>query len=386
MLEEYTEGRSIPDIIRLGWETSGFADKITWEDLNEKGYYVVPTDPDWENIPAGLIEFYEDPEKTPAQTPTGKLEFYSTGLAEHFPDDPERPPVPQWIPEGESHQETIGTERSKKYPLLVMSNHPRWGVHSQHDDVTWFREIDTCKIRGADGYQYHPLWMHPADAAARGIKHGDVVSIYNERGVVLAGAYVTERIIPGAVGMDHGAKYDPIVPGEIDRGGVINTIVPRNCTSKNTVGMVVSGFLVEVEKTDLEALRRSTPTRSRGSVTSRRSVSRRNDGILIAQDRRKHAGRPLQVRSDRSERSPTASRTCGKRRRATSRPPCGSIPTSCRARSISTSAGCTLSDRPATTGRTRTTPPRSWPSWVAIPRIPMICAARWSTGWTARSR
>ena len=68
--------------------------------------------------------------------------------------------------------------------------------------------------------------MNPADAAARGIKHGDVVSIFNERGMVLAGAYVTERIIPGAVSMDHGAKYDPIVPGEIDRGGVINTIVP----------------------------------------------------------------------------------------------------------------------------------------------------------------
>ena len=54
-----------------------------------------------------------------------------------------------------------------------------------------------------------------------------MVSIYNERGTVLAGAYVTERIMPGAVGIDHGAKYDPIVPGEIDRGGVINTIVPR---------------------------------------------------------------------------------------------------------------------------------------------------------------
>ena len=37
---------------------------------------------------------------------------------------------------------------------------------------------------------------------------------------VLAGAYVTERIMPGAVGMDHGAKFDPIVPGEFDRGGV----------------------------------------------------------------------------------------------------------------------------------------------------------------------
>ena len=250
---------TIPEIIKLGWEKSGSADQISWEELNEKGYYVVPTDPDWEKIPSGLIEFYEDPENHPLSTPTGKLEFCSTGLAEHFPDDDERPPVPKWIPQGESHEETIGTERSKKYPLLVMSNHPRWGVHSQHDDVTWLREIETCKIRGADGYQYHPLWMNPADAQARGIKNGDVVSIFNERGTVLAGAFVTQRIMPGAVGIDHGAKYDPIVPGEIDRGGVINTIVPRNSTSKNTVGMAVSGFLVEVEKTDLESLRAKYP-------------------------------------------------------------------------------------------------------------------------------
>ena len=259
MLEEYTGGLTIPEIIKLGWEHSGSADKISWEELNEKGYYVIPTDPDWEKIPAGLIDFYEDPEKHPLSTPTGKLEFYATGLAEHFPDDEERPPVPHWIPEGESHEETIGTERSKKYPLLVMSNHPRWGVHSQHDDITWFREIETCKVKGPDGYQYHPLWMSPVDAKSRGIKHGDVVSIYNERGTVLAGAYITERIMPGAVGIDHGAKYDPIVPGEIDRGGVINTIVPRNTTSKNTVGMAVSGFLVEVEKTDLEEMRRKYP-------------------------------------------------------------------------------------------------------------------------------
>ena len=130
MLEEYTGGLTIPEIIKLGWEHSGSADKISWEELNEKGYYVIPTDPEWEKIPAGLIEFYEDPEKYPLTTPTGKLEFYATGLAEHFPDDEERPPVPHWIPKGVSHQETLGTERAKKYPLLVMSNHPRWGVHS----------------------------------------------------------------------------------------------------------------------------------------------------------------------------------------------------------------------------------------------------------------
>jgi hypothetical protein len=259
LLQEYTEGRSVADLIKLGYETSGVADRISWEEFNEKGYYVVPPDPDWEKIPAGLVEFYEDPEKHPLSTPTGRLEFYSTGLAEHFPDDEERPPVPHWVPEGVSHQETVGTKRSKKYPLLVVSNHPRWGVHAQHDDMIWLREIETCKVRGADGYQYQPLWLNAADAEARGIRHGDVVSVFNERGVVLAGAFVTERIMPGAVGIDHGAKYDPIVPGEIDRGGAINTITPRNPTSKNTVGMAVSGFLVQVEKADLEGLRAKYP-------------------------------------------------------------------------------------------------------------------------------
>ena len=100
MLEEYTGGMTVPEIIRDGYEHSGLADKISWEELNQKGYYVVSPDPEWEEIPAGLIEFYEDPQKHPLSTPTGKVEFYSTGLAEHFPDDPERPPVPHWIPEG----------------------------------------------------------------------------------------------------------------------------------------------------------------------------------------------------------------------------------------------------------------------------------------------
>jgi hypothetical protein len=60
--------------------------------------------------------------------------------------------------------------------------------------------------------------------------------------------------MPGVVYMDHGARYDPIVPGELDRGGAINTITPHNTTSRNATGMVVSSFLVEVKKTDLDKL------------------------------------------------------------------------------------------------------------------------------------
>ncbi len=259
LLEEYTEGKSIEEWIRLGYETSGVQDMVSWEELKEKGYYVIPTDPEWKKYHHGLIDFYENPEENPLTTPTGKIEFYATGLAKHFPDDDERPPVPHWIPYGESHQESLLHPKAKKYPLLIVSNHPRWGVHSQHDDITWLREIPTCKIRGPDGYQYHTVWIHPVDAAERNIEDGDVVKIYNDRGTILAGAYVTERIMPGVINIDHGAKYDPIVPGELDRGGATDTIAPHKITSRNATGMATSGYLVEVERADLGELMKKYP-------------------------------------------------------------------------------------------------------------------------------
>ena len=206
-----------------------------------------------------MRNFAEDPEHNPLSTPTGKLEFYSQRLAEHFPDDKERPPVPHWIERGESHDERLSGDRAKKYPFLCVSNHPRWRVHSQHDDMQWLREIQTCKIVGPDGYAYQTMWLNPIDAAKKGIKTGDVVKIFNERGGVLAGAYVTERLMPGVVYIDHGARYDPIVPGELDRGGAINTITPRMTSSKNATGMVSGGFLVDVERVNLDEMREKYP-------------------------------------------------------------------------------------------------------------------------------
>jgi len=259
LLEEYTDGKSVEEWIKTGFEASGVQDKISWEEIKEKGYYVIPTAPDWEQDPAGLIKFYQDPERNPLKTPSGKVEFYSQNLAKYFPCDEERPPVPHWIPYGESHQESLLHAKAKAYPLLMVSNHPRWGVHSQHDDITWFREAPTCKVRGPDRYQYQPAWIHPVDATRRGIADGDVVNIYNDRGAILCGAYVTERIMPGSVSVDHGSKYDPIVPGELDRGGATDSIAPHKLTSRNATGMATSGFLVEVERADLAELMKKYP-------------------------------------------------------------------------------------------------------------------------------
>jgi anaerobic selenocysteine-containing dehydrogenase len=259
LLEKYTGGKSVEELIKLSFDTSGIQDKISYEEFQKKGYFVVPTNPDWKKFPVGLQQFCEDPEKHPLKTPSGKIEFFSQNLAKYFPDDKGRPPVPHWIEKGEGHDERLSSGRTCYYPLILMSNHGRWRVHAQCDDITWTREAPTCKIQGPDGYMYEPLWINPGDASARGIENGDIITVFNERGAVLGGAYVTERIMPGVVYMDHGARYDPIVPGELDRGGAINTITPHNLTSRNATGMVVSSFLVEVMSVDLDQLRKKYP-------------------------------------------------------------------------------------------------------------------------------
>jgi anaerobic selenocysteine-containing dehydrogenase len=261
LLKDYTQGKSVADWIRHGFEKSGIKKFITWEEFKEKGHYVIPNDPDWKNNEIGLRNFANEPEKYPLSTPSGKMEFYSQRLADHFPDDRERPPVPHWVEGGTgwSHDERRGGERARKYPFLCLSNHPRWRVHSQHDDMQWLREIQTCKVIGPDGYAYQTMWINPKDAEKKGIKTGDVVKAFNERGATLVGAYVTERIMPGVIYVDHGARWDPIVVGELDRGGAINTLTPRMRTSKNAAGMVSGGFLLDVERVNLDELMKQFP-------------------------------------------------------------------------------------------------------------------------------
>jgi molybdopterin guanine dinucleotide-containing S/N-oxide reductase-like protein len=247
--EEYTGGKTVKEWIKYFFDEGfGLSDFISWEEFSEKEYFVFSTAPDWEKDPPGLRKFYDDPEANPLPTPSGKLEFYSERLAKHFPNDNERPPIPKWIEKGITHDERVTSERARMFPLLMMSNHGRWRVHAQCDDISWTREAPTCKVKGSDGYMYEPLWIHPSTAAERGIENGDIVKAYNERGAVLGGALVWERMMPGVVYMDHGARCDWIIPGKLDRGGAINLISPLGTISKNCVGQATSGYLVDVEK------------------------------------------------------------------------------------------------------------------------------------------
>ena len=171
MYESVTGGETVEDKIRRGFEGSGIQNRISYDEFLQKECYVVPTAKDWEGDKAGFQRFYEDPERFPLSTPSGKIEYYAPRLAEHFPDDGERPPYPHWIEKGETHpDERLSTPRAQKYPFLLVSNHPHWRLHSQMDDCTWLREIETCKVMGPDGYRYEPVWINPVDAARLGVR------------------------------------------------------------------------------------------------------------------------------------------------------------------------------------------------------------------------
>jgi trimethylamine-N-oxide reductase (cytochrome c) len=253
-------GQTYEERARIGFETSGIEDRLTWEEFQEKKVYVVPTAKDWEDDAAGFYNFYKWPEHYPLSTPSGLLEYDSPRLAEAFPDDDERGPYPKWIEKGETHpDERLSTSRAEKYPFLIVSNHPHFRMHSQMDDCAWLREIKMCKVKGPDGYAYEPVWINPKDAKKLDVSSGDIVKIFNERGWTMGGVIVTSRIMEQVVLQDHGARIDPIEPGISDRGGTNNLIAPKAIISKNCAGEVTSGYLVGIEKVDVFELARHYP-------------------------------------------------------------------------------------------------------------------------------
>ena len=118
-----------------------------------------------------------------------------------------------------------------------MSNHPRWGVHSQHDDITWLREIETCKVKGPDGYQYQPLWMNPTDAAARGIKNGDVVTHLSTSGAPCSPAPTSPSgSCPGSWASTTGPSTTPSSRARSTGAGPSTPSSRATTTSKNAAG------------------------------------------------------------------------------------------------------------------------------------------------------
>jgi trimethylamine-N-oxide reductase (cytochrome c) len=104
-------------------------------------------------------------------------------------------------------------------------------------------------------WYYWIVRMNPRDAAARGIKQHDLVKVYNDRGAVICAAVLTERLAPGiAHSFESSALYEPMgEPGRsVDRGGVVNLLMPHRSQTKSTHALAGSHALVEIELWDGE--------------------------------------------------------------------------------------------------------------------------------------
>ncbi len=115
-------------------------------------------------------------------TKSGKCEFYSETLQKQGLD-----PLPDYIAPIESQQ--TAPELAKKYPLQVISPPAHNFLNSSFANLPSFLKL------AKEPY----LDIHPDDAGVRGIKDGDMVSIFNERGRFSARARVTRKARNGVV-------------------------------------------------------------------------------------------------------------------------------------------------------------------------------------------
>lgn len=195
-----------------------------FEEFKRKGVHRI-------KLPEPIVAFrkqIEDPGNHPFDTPSGKIEIYSQRVADL--DNPLCPPIPKYLNTPEDRSDPL----FQKYPLQLITPHPRNRVHSELFKVDWLREVEP-----------HVIWINPVDAEPRNIKDGDEVHAFNDRGRVAIRAWVTERIISGVVSIFEGAWYDPDENG-VDRGGCANTLTRDGYSGGGAA--VMNTCLVQVEK------------------------------------------------------------------------------------------------------------------------------------------
>lgn len=167
------------------------------------------TDEPW--IP--FEDFRKDPVKNPVPTPSGKLEIFSKALWDIsnewiLPKGQVITALPEYTPPNEGLEDPL----RKKYPLQMITTHPKQRVHSCYGNVDWLKEIAPQQ-----------LWINTIDARERGIAHGDRIRVFNDRGVVEVMAKVTPRMMPGVLSLPEGAWFTPDANG-VDQEGAAHTL------------------------------------------------------------------------------------------------------------------------------------------------------------------
>jgi len=114
--------------------------------------------------------------------------FVKTGRMEFYKEEDRFLQLGEQVPTYKPPFEADSQEARHKFPLVLLSPHSRWRVHSTFSNQPWLLEINGGKPQ---------VELHPDDASQRGIKDGDAVELFNDRGRTTLWAHVTERTRPG---------------------------------------------------------------------------------------------------------------------------------------------------------------------------------------------
>ncbi len=160
--------------------------------------------------------FRENPAANPLDTPSGKIEIYSSALADiaahwQLPEGDVIHPLPVYSPGFEQVSDPLRAQ----YPLQLTGFHYKSRTHSTYGNVDVLQAA--CRQQ---------VWINPQDAQARGINDGDLVRVWNARGEARIEAKVTPRIMPGVVALGEGAWYQPDAQG-VDHAGSINVLTTQ---------------------------------------------------------------------------------------------------------------------------------------------------------------
>lgn len=187
---------------------------ITLEEVRERGWMRL-------NLPETFAPFAEGN----FPTPSGKCELFSERLeAEGLPA------VPEFIPPGESRQSA--PHLAKKYPLALISP----AAHA-------FLNSSFANLPKQLRQELRPfVEIHPADAKARGIRDGDRVRAFNERGACELYAVVTTRARCGVV-VSPSVWWNKFSPGKTN----INQLTSQRLTDMGG-GATFYDALVEIER------------------------------------------------------------------------------------------------------------------------------------------
>jgi biotin/methionine sulfoxide reductase len=242
LAEQFTEGRSPRQWLQHLYESTRRAlleraiEAPSFDQFWESGELALPT----LTSEGGIVRaFRRDPGAAPLPTPSGKVEIWSEIIASFGYAD--CPGHPMWLPPSEG----VGSPVAMRFPLQLVANQPATRLHSQLD---FGATSQAAKVSGRE-----PVRINPHDAAARNIRDGDIVRLYNDRGACLAGAVLSEALRPGVVQLSTGAWYDPDDP-EAERPlcvhGNPNVLTRDVGTSRLAQGCTGQLSLVEIERYD----------------------------------------------------------------------------------------------------------------------------------------